>query len=100
MPEMLLLPRSLAEQAGLESDRGADDGMEHAPLSAGRRTRGGFDQLARYRRFGDTFRMSTRLSRAERRRGIGRTLAELLGEDDEPMLPVAVVSLLTTRDDA
>ncbi|MEV7690289.1 hypothetical protein [Streptomyces bungoensis] len=44
--------------------------------------------------------MSTRLSRAERRRGIGRTLAELLGEDDEPMLRVAVVSLLTTRDDA
>ncbi|WP_306185048.1 MULTISPECIES: MaoC family dehydratase [unclassified Streptomyces] len=44
--------------------------------------------------------LETRLSRSDPRRGIVRTLAELLDQNGEPVLRVTVVNLLRTRDGA
>ncbi|MFF0794009.1 hypothetical protein [Streptomyces spiralis] len=67
----------------------------------------GVDELRRLQpvRPGDRLRLrlrtlDTRLSRSDPRRGIVRTLAELLDQGGEPVLRVTVVNLLRTRDGA
>jgi acyl dehydratase len=44
--------------------------------------------------------LDTRLSSSDPRRGIVRTLAELIDQGGEPVLRVTVVNLLSTRDGA